>query len=192
MLLNIIKQHPFLCGHFCIEGGKILKDYKTEKILIMGCSLDMAKSIILFRKELAVRSPIELPNNWPSNRFLSFLPLLIEDLEAETSSNFNMWILADIVQKKMVGDILLYKMKDKKETAFLETYFISFQHEKKHYKEMMKLFLDYVMIHFDGEYKHVNVEVLYTDNFKIDMLKRLGFYLKKKDHPYLLWSFELK
>ena len=146
----------------------MLKDYKTEKILIMGCSLDMAKSIILFKKELAVRSPIEIPNNWPSNRFLSFLPLLIEDLETSTPSKFDMWILADIVQKKMMGDLLLYKMKDRQETAFLETYFISFQQERKYYKEMMKLFLDYVMNHFDGLYKHVYVEVLYTDNFKID------------------------
>ncbi len=158
----------------------------------MNCSLDMAKSIILFRKELAVRSPIEIPNNWPSNRFLSFLPLLIEDLETETVSDFHLWILADILQKKMMGDLLLYKMKDRQETAFLETYFISFQHEKKYYKEMMKLFLEYVMIHFDGVYKHVNVEVLYTDNFKIDVLKRLGFYLKKKEHPHLMWSFTLK
>lgn len=174
------------------RGRIFLKDYKTDKLLIMNCSLDMAKSIILFRKELSVRSPIDIPTNWPSNRFITFLPLLIEDLEKVQTSNFNLWILADVIDKKMVGDILLYKMADRQDTAFLETFFISYQTERKHYKEMMKIFLEYVMANFSDVYKYVMVEVMYTDNFKIDMLKRLGFYLRKKEHPYLLWSFTLK
>ena len=91
----------------------------------------------------------------------------------------------------MMGDILLYRLKSNHRTAFLEMHFISSQYEKTYYKETMKLFLDYVMSHFEQAISNVNVEILYTDTFKIDILKRLGFYLKRKEHPYLLWSFSL-
>jgi [ribosomal protein S5]-alanine N-acetyltransferase len=168
-----------------------MKDYKTDHLLIMNCSLDMAKSIILFRKELTVRSPIEIPDNWPSNRFKSFLPLLIEDFEKDRTSPFHMWILAELLQKQMIGDMLLYKMNNKVSAGFLEIYFMSNKEEKKFYKESLKLFLEYVMNHFKGSMKHVYIEVMYTDNFKVDVLKRLGFYLKKREHPYLLWSYSL-
>lgn len=174
-----------------MEERGCLKDYKTERVLIMNCSLDMAKSIILFREELTVRSPIEIPDDWPSDRFITFLPLLIEGLEKKIKPPFYLWILANITDKKMMGDILLYRLKSNHRTAFLEMHFISSQYEKTYYKETMKLFLDYVMSHFEQAISNVNVEILYTDTFKIDILKRLGFYLKRKEHPYLLWSFSL-
>lgn len=168
-----------------------MKDYKTENLLIMTCSLDMAKSIVLFRKELTVRSPIHIPDKWPSNRFRSFLPLLIEDLENKTKSTFNMWILAELLHKKMIGDILLYTATTNHKAAFLELYFLSTKDEHKYYKEILVIFLENVMTQFAGRFKQVNVEVLYTDNFKMEILKRVGFYLRKRDHPYLLWSYSL-
>lgn len=168
-----------------------MKDYKTENILILNCSLDMAKSIVLFRNELSNRSPIEIPNNWPSNRFKSFLPLLIEDIEKKKTSAFYMWILAELLEKKMMGDILLYKKNNQITTACLEMYFLSPTYEKKYFKESLILFLDFVMNYFEGEFSQISMEILYSDNFRMSILKKEGFTLKKQQHPYLIWSLSL-
>ncbi|MFS0782432.1 hypothetical protein [Bacillus sp. 1P06AnD] len=169
-----------------------MKDYKTENIMIMNCSLDMAKSIVLFRDELVVRSPIEIPDQWPSYRFRSFLPFLIEDMEKEKPSPFFLWILAELIQKKMIGDFLLFPSLKDSSIAFLEMYFMGHKEERLYFKESLRLFLGYVMKNFSGQFKQVVIEVLYSDNFKMETLKKYGFYLKKNEHPYLLWAFEVK
>ncbi|WP_050614659.1 hypothetical protein [Bacillus testis] len=168
-----------------------MKDYKTENIMIMNCSLDLAKSIVLFRKELTDRSPITIPGQWPSYRFRSFLPFLIEDMEKEQDSPFHLWILADLINKMMVGDFLMYPSMRQKGVAYLEVHYLSFKEERLYFKESLRLFLEYVMPQFKGRYDQVALEVQYTDHFKMELLKKFGFTLKKNDHPYLLWSYKV-
>ena len=91
-----------------------------------------------------------------------------------------------------MGDILLYKKNNQMSIAFLEMRFLTSFYEKKYFKESMILFLDFVMDFFKGRFKQIHMEIMFSDNFRMNILKKLGFTLKKQDHPYLLWSLNVK
>jgi [ribosomal protein S5]-alanine N-acetyltransferase len=85
-----------------------LIEIMTDRLLLIPCSLDLAKSLILFRRELEERSPIDIPGNWPSDLLLGFLPLYIEKLERDqTEFGWGIWLVIDLIEKRIIGDILV-------------------------------------------------------------------------------------
>ncbi len=167
----------------------MLKDFKTEKIIIMSCSSEMAKSILLFRNELTSRSPITIPHEWPSYRFRSFLPLYLEFLENKDDS-LHLWITADLLEKRMVGDIILYMKTEYQETGFLELYFLNEKDEKVYFKECIYLYIRFVLKQLSGKMTRIRTETLMSQTFRIHILRQIGFKLKKREDPYLIWELE--
>lgn len=74
----------------------VLSQIFTDRLLLITCSLDLAKSIILHRKILEERSPIEIPEDWPSIELKNILPYYIEMLEiAPNEQCLQIWLIID-------------------------------------------------------------------------------------------------
>ncbi|MGM9928987.1 MAG: hypothetical protein ACI35P_13650 [Bacillus sp. (in: firmicutes)] len=165
-----------------------MRDNNPKNVLILNCSSDLAKSLIFFREQLVIRSPIDIPEKWPSYRFRSFLPFFLENIEKKYASSFQLWILVELDQKRMIGDILLYDKKNHPNVVNVELYFISPTLERKYYQECVELISEKIFAQFQRTISYMHLEVLYSDKAKIEALKTLGFHLKSCEHPYLIWS----
>ena len=89
----------------------------------------------------------------------------------------------------MIGDMLLFPDSQRASMACLEIRFYDEELEKKFLKESLKLFLDHMLTQLAGTIKQVLVEADYRQILKIEILKELGFHLRKKEYPYLIWSY---
>lgn len=166
-----------------------MEDYRTERGLIMSCSLDMAKSIILYRKELLARSPIEIPKMWPSIVFKNFLPLYIEHLEREEPGLY-LWIIADLQDKRMMGDLVL-QVNDEESGIFVMN-FLDSGMEQLFLKECLILLLGYVIKQQPFSIQKLTTESNVSNSFRNETLKQLGFILEKSEGLHLNWSFEFE
>lgn len=74
----------------------------TDRLLIIPCSLDIAKSLIFHRKELETRSPIGIPCAWPSSAVRGMLPLYIEKLEENDQEyGWGLWLIILYNEKEL-------------------------------------------------------------------------------------------
>ncbi|MBM7692399.1 hypothetical protein JOC77_001829 [Peribacillus deserti] len=164
----------------------MVDDYKTDRIIVMACSIDLAKSLILYRDELVKRSPIVMPNSWPSNLFKGFLPYYIEQLESG-EEGFKFWIIADLKLKKMVGDFIFHQEKGRK--GYMAISFISPDAELEYLEESLYIFMKYTVKSFPKEIKSLAVDCLRKDAYKLSVLKDLGFIMDHDDSRYSKWTF---
>ncbi|PLT27585.1 hypothetical protein [Peribacillus deserti] len=164
----------------------MVDDFKTERIIVMSCSLDLAKSLVLYRDELVKRSPIVMPNTWPSNLFKGFLPYYIEQIESG-GKGYKFWIIADLKLKKMVGDFIFHQGEDR--TGYIATSFISPDAELQYLEESLYIFMKYTVKSFTQSVKSVAVDCSKKDGYKLRVLKDLGFVMDQNDSLYSTWTF---
>ncbi|MDQ0231302.1 GNAT family N-acetyltransferase [Metabacillus malikii] len=159
----------------------------TNRLMIIPCSLDIAKSLIFHRTELNQRSPIEFPHNWPSPYIKSFLPFYIENLEETIEKEYEcgLWLIIYYEDKKIIGDIVLQGRPSIDESVQL-SYHTNQDLDETIAYEAIDAFIDWLTYQ-----KKVNKVLMECDEKQHDIIAlytRLGLVCKKKEGKVLIWE----
>ncbi|PLS16557.1 hypothetical protein CVD28_15850 [Bacillus sp. M6-12] len=167
-----------------------MKDYKTERVVILTCSLDMGKSILLYRNELLRRSPIEIPEKWPSYSFRGILPFYLEQIEGENGT-LKLWIVADLSGKRMVADLMMDEISSQPGQGYFEIKFIDREAESAFLKECVLLFLQYIVVQYPKRLKALFTLSMANESYRNSLLKDCGFQLYEDDGLFLTWKLDI-
>jgi [ribosomal protein S5]-alanine N-acetyltransferase len=163
----------------------------TNRLMIIPCSLDIAKSLVFHRKELDKRSPIEIPYCWPSPLVMGFLPYYIENLESkQTEINCGLWLIILYEEKKIIGDIMMQGKPSKEGKVELCYHVEEQQVDETIAYEAVDAFIDWLM--FQKSVKKVVMECEIKEDQSIRLFEKLGMICKKKEGRFLLWEIQKK
>ncbi|HEX7065850.1 MAG TPA: GNAT family N-acetyltransferase [Bacillales bacterium] len=77
----------------------------TGRLLMIPCSLHIAKAMVFHREYLNTFLLTNVPVDWPGDELKAFLPYYIEEIERDPSLlGWGVWILMDNARKTVVGD----------------------------------------------------------------------------------------
>lgn len=157
--------------------------------MIVPCSLDIAKSLVFHRKELDKRSPIEIPNCWPSSFVRGFLPFYIESLEEkESEPDCGFWMIILYEEKKIIGDILMQGKPQKDGKVHLFYHVEDKPLDESIAYEAVDAFIDWLT--YQMSVKKVVMECEQEHKHSIRLFEKLGFICTKKDGEFLLWELQ--
>ncbi|MDQ0227046.1 GNAT family N-acetyltransferase [Metabacillus niabensis] len=164
----------------------------TNRLMLIPCSLDIAKSLVFHRKELEQRSPIEFPLNWPSPYVKGFLPYYIECLEKEDEESYEcgLWLIIKFEEKKIIGDILMQGKPNKEGIVELSYHVDELFNDESIAYEAVDAFIDWLTYH--KSVKKVIMECSIAQNQAIRLYNRLGMICSKKDGEILVWEIQKK
>lgn len=161
----------------------------TNRLMIIPCSLDIAKSIVFHRKELDVRSPIVFPYNWPSALVKSFLPYYIECLETKEKENdCGLWLIILYEEKKIIGDIVMQGKPHKEGKIELIYHVEENGLDETIAFEAVDAFIDWLTYQ-----KSVKKIVMECDVKQVDSIRlydKLGLICTKKEGSFLQWEIQ--
>lgn len=161
----------------------------TNRLLIIPCSLDLAKSLVFHRKELNKRSPIEFPYYWPSSFVKGFLPYYIESLESNDEENdYGLWLIILYEEKKIIGDILMNGNPSKEGKVELDYHIEDKKLDESIAYEAMDAFIDWLT--YQKSVKKVVMECEVQQRPSIRLFNKLGMVCKKKDGSFLMWEIQ--
>ncbi|TXC92083.1 GNAT family N-acetyltransferase [Metabacillus litoralis] len=166
----------------------------TNRLMIVPCSLDIAKSLVFHRKELEKRSPIEIPSYWPTSVVRGFIPYYIESMERmekeEKDLDCGFWLIILYEQKKIIGDLLM-KGKPEKEGEVELSYHIDGDNiDETIAYEAIDAFIDWLT--YQQAVKKIIMECEVEHQQTIKLYNKLGFICKKKDGDFLTWEIQKK
>lgn len=161
----------------------------TERLLIIPCSLDIAKSLIFHREDLDKRSPILLPKCWPSPFVTGLLPLYIENLEKDQSEyGWGLWLIINYAEKKVIGDIYLHGKPSKRGVVQITYNMLGTVNDPSLAYEAVDSFIDWVITH--DTVKKVKAECGENNYQSIKLFEKLGMRCTTKDGKFLLWEIK--
>ncbi|WP_180994249.1 GNAT family N-acetyltransferase [Bacillus sp. Marseille-P3661] len=165
----------------------------TERLILMTCPLDMAKSIVLNRDELLARSPIFIPDEWPSLELRGLLPFYIEKLENNSEKEnkhikWDIWLIIDYKDKAIIGTAILKEDRNEEESVELGYHIIPAYREKGFGFEAAQALVDWAFLN-DGINK-ITAECVDTNFGSIRILEKLGMCCIDKDDRFLLWELK--
>jgi [ribosomal protein S5]-alanine N-acetyltransferase len=159
----------------------------TDRLLLIPCSLDLAKSLILFRKELEERSPIDIPDNWPSDLLIGLLPLYIEKLERDQSEfGWGIWLVIDLIEKRMIGDILVDGKPDLNGSVRLSCNILENNSDYSLAYEGLEAMIEWMMM--QKNVKKIMMECSVQHEQQIKLYDKLGLRCIKNDGWFLQWE----
>ncbi len=159
----------------------------TERLLIVPCSLDIAKSLVFHRAELEKRSPIIIPKGWPSPFVTSMLPIYIENLENDESEyGWGLWMIIDYTDKKIIGDIFLQGKPDKKGAVSINFNMLKDLKDNSLTYEAVDALIEWMIT--QTETKQVITECSDNNLQSIRLFEKLGMRCTKKEGKFLMWE----
>ncbi|WP_155111150.1 GNAT family N-acetyltransferase [Metabacillus mangrovi] len=154
--------------------------------MLIPCSLDLAKSLILHKKELTKRSPIIIPEDWPSFIGRGILPFYIERLEQDrTEYGWGIWLIIHHGDKKIIGDFYLYSKPDRLGAVAVD-FHMHPDYRNQYGFEAASRFLDWLLE--KDEVISVTAECHARQEKTIGLFSRLGLICCKRDQSYLSWN----
>lgn len=160
----------------------------TERLLIVPCSLEIAKSLVFQRAELEQKSPILFPVDWPSTAVTNLLPLYIEKLEKDKSEyGWGIWIVIDYTEKQIIGDVIFHGKPDKKGTIQVTYNMISDVKDDGLSYEACDALIEWRMT-THSKVKKIITECSENDHKSIKLFEKLGMRCTKKDRGFLTWE----
>jgi RimJ/RimL family protein N-acetyltransferase len=173
------------------RGENGLIEILTNRLMIIPCSLDIAKSLVFHRNELDKRSPIAFPYCWPSPLVKGFLPYYIESLESkERESECGLWLIILYEEKKIIGDILMQGKPSKEGNVEL-----SYHVDDKHVDdtiayEAVDAFIDWLT--YQKAVKKIVMECEVQEEKSIRLFDKLGMICTNKEGRFLMWEIQKK
>lgn len=163
----------------------------TDRLLIIPCSLDIAKSLIFHRKELEKRSPIEIPETWPSPFVKGVLPLYIEKLEVDESEyGWGLWLIILYDEKRIIGDLFM-QGKPTKEGMVELRYHVHDKHLNSSIAyEAVDAFIEWLVI--QKKVVKIKMECNEQNEYSIKLYEKLGMICTKKEGSFLMWELQKK
>ncbi|WP_078547363.1 GNAT family N-acetyltransferase [Litchfieldia alkalitelluris] len=159
----------------------------TERLLIVPCSLDIAKSLIFHRQELEKRSPIIIPQGWPSPLVKSTLPIYIENLEEDESVyGWGLWMIIDYSEKKIIGDVYLQGKPDKRGHVNITFNMVKDLKDYSLTYEAVDALIEWLIT--QTEATKVITECSDSNLQYIRLFEKLGMKCTKKEGKFLMWE----
>jgi ribosomal-protein-alanine N-acetyltransferase len=168
-----------------------VKELITDRLLLIPCSLDMAKSLILHREELAIRSPIQIPEDWPSLQLKGYLPIYIEKLEKNQNEyGWGVWIIIKLEEKKIIGNIGFKGRPDNNGVVEIAYTILKEERQKGYGCEAAKSLIEWA---YDfSEVKRIIAECEDSNRASIRILEKIGMKLYDTDKNFLKWELRLE
>gem|GEM_PF-5959251 len=161
----------------------------TNRLMIIPCSLDIAKSLVFHRKELDKRSPIEIPTCWPSAFVRGFLPYYIESLEKEEKDlDCGVWMIILYEEKKIIGDIVMQGKPVQEQNVRLTYHIEEKTTDETIAYEAIDAFIDWLT--YQMAVKKIVMECEVQDKESVRLFDRLGFICTKKDGEFFTWEIQ--
>ncbi|PMC38315.1 hypothetical protein CJ195_07535 [Bacillus sp. UMB0899] len=161
----------------------------TNRLMIIPCSLDIAKSLVFHRKELNKRSPIDIPTSWPSAFVRGFLPYYIEGLEKdEKDLDCGVWMIILYEQKKIIGDIVMQGKPVQKQNVRLTYHIEEETTDETIAYEAIDAFIDWLS--YQMAVKKVVMECEVQDKESIRLFDKLGLICTNKDGEFFTWEIQ--
>ncbi|MBU7591985.1 GNAT family N-acetyltransferase [Metabacillus halosaccharovorans] len=171
------------------RGEDGLIEILTNRLMIIPCSLDIAKSLVFHRKELDKRSPIEIPASWPSAYVRGFLPYYIESLEKDDKDlDCGVWMIILYEEKKIIGDIVMQGKPVQEQNVRLTYHIEEATTDGSIAYEAIDAFIDWLT--YQMAVKKVVMECEVQDKESIRLFDKLGLICTKKDGEFFTWEIQ--
>ncbi|WP_246940310.1 GNAT family N-acetyltransferase [Bacillus pinisoli] len=158
----------------------------TERLLLVPCSLDLTKSLVLYRKELEKRSPIKIPQDWPSSQLIGMLPFYIEQLESDQEEyGWGIWMIIMYEEKRIIGDFMM-RGKPKNGVVEFSYHLVRNINDEGLAFEAVEAMMDWLIEVHDVHSFLTECEV--QDHKAIRLFERLGMKCTSKDGEFLYWE----
>ncbi|KAA0548061.1 GNAT family N-acetyltransferase [Bacillus sp. BGMRC 2118] len=158
----------------------------TDRLLLVPCSLDLIKSLAIYRKELEKRSPISIPTDWPSADLIGMLPYYIEKLERDKEEfGWGIWMIILYEEKRIIGDIMMRGKPVEGAVEFTHHLIKEIKDESIAFEaieSMIDWFIEAQSI------TSILTECNSNDEQSIRLLERLGMKCTVKDGAFLYWE----
>lgn len=155
----------------------------------MECPLDLAKSVILHREKLEERSPLALPNDWPSTQLKSLLPYYIEMLEKNAAKrSLQIWLMIAPEIRTVIGSIRLKQVADDASTIDLGYETVYSYRRQGYCFEAVQAVVRYVFL--DKRIKKITAECDERNIGSIKILEKLGMRCVNKEVSFLMWELK--
>ena len=82
-----------------------MKKIRAGRVLIIPCTISLAKSFVLYGNDLKMASPVSIPDCFPSDRMKGMLPLLIELLELGCDADWWICFVIDLQSQRFIGEL---------------------------------------------------------------------------------------
>lgn len=159
----------------------------TDRLLIVPCSLDIAKSLVFHRKELEKRSPIIIPEGWPYPNVTGMLPIYIEKLETDDSEyGWGLWLIINYAEKSIIGDVYVNGKPDQKGTVHLSYNMVKNLTDRSLTYESIDALIEWMITQKDV--KKVITECCDNNTESIKLFEKLGMRCTRKDGKFLKWE----
>lgn len=160
----------------------------TDRLILIPCSLDIAKALIFQRGRLSIRAPIEIPPEWPTPDLKGSLPLYIENLEKDpTELGWGIWIMIEYFDKKIIGDIGFRGKPDENNCVEIGYSVVNDYRKQGYGFEAVQTLVDWA---FTKGAKTVYSECHKGNAASIRILEKVGMCCIKKEDHFLTWNIQ--
>lgn len=161
-----------------------MKQIRTSRILIIPCSMSLAKSLILYPRDFKMVSPVYVPDSFPSDRIKGMLPLLIELFEVEGDAGWWICFIIDLKRQQFIGELEVEENPAKVGGIDFSLNFTDDRTEKEFASEVIEGMLYYFKK--TGTAKIVKTEVVANQSCYKEVLRMHGFEAERDDGHYCL------
>lgn len=165
---------------------------KTKRLLMIPCSLHIAKAMIFNRAYLHTFLLADVLEGWPTDELKAFLPYYIEEMEKNPKLlGWGVWILIERSQKVVVGDAGFKGMPDEQGAVEIG-YGIHPDFRNRGYAyEAAQALADWAF-NTQDRVRSVRAECDRDNIYSIKVLKKLGMALVSKDGLITKWELKRK
>jgi ribosomal-protein-alanine N-acetyltransferase len=161
-----------------------MKQIRTDRILIIPCSVSLAKSLILYPNDFRLVSPVKVPDCFPSDRIKGMLPLLIELFEVEGDAGWWICFIIDLKHQQFIGELELAGRSMGGEDLSFSLNFIDNQTEKEFVSEVMEGLFYYIQKM--GSIQVIQTEIVDKRYSYRKALEKYGFKVERAEGNYCL------
>ena len=166
-----------------------MKKIRSGRILILPCTISLAKSFILYGNDLKMASPVSIPERIPSDRMKGMLPLLIELLELGCEADWWICFIIDLENQQFIGELEVGVNLSNGGSVSFSLNFTDGQTEEEFAAEVIEGLLYYFEEMDSIQLIKTEIEEDRAGHKKI--LMNCGFKIERVEGPYCLLSKKL-
>ena len=161
-----------------------MKRIRADRILIIPCTIALAKSFVLYGDDLKMASPVSIPDCFPSDRMKGMLPLLIELLEFSCEVDWWICFIIDLQSQKFIGELEVEGNFLRGGSLSFSLNFTDLQTEEEFATEVLEGLLFYFQE--NESIRLVKTEIVANRAYYKQVLTNYGFEMDRVEGPYCL------
>jgi ribosomal-protein-alanine N-acetyltransferase len=163
-------------------------ELKTARLDLIPCPLHIAKAIVSNKASLPVMLGANVPDGWPADDVLSFLPFYMENLEKEPETiGWGVWLLIDRRLKTVIGDAGFHGKVDERGSAEIG-YAVHSEYRNLGYAtEAVRSLIDWAF-QSNERIKEIRAECAVNNASSIKFLKKAERTCVAEEGEVLIWK----